>query len=162
MSPAQPVTQNSQIQSNSHVVVGIARPRNPPVPTGEAAIWLQMYRQDGQRVDDEATLSIGDEITVHVNIAFFSAIPHVSIIDPQSTFSTVVTQPSTSTILYARNAPGALIVHATIDTPQVVQYRYRIRMNYLGRSLLEPIEVRDGSGTIHAQSQAVMVYVVAP
>ncbi len=162
MSPAQPVIQNSRIQSNGQVVVGIARPRNVIAPTGEAAVWLQMYRTDGSLVEDEATFMYGEEVIVSVSMAFFSTIPHVTIIDPQSSLSTLMTQPNNPAMMSVRIMDRALTLHATIDTPQVIQYRYRIRMNHAGRSLLEPIEIRDGSGTVHAQSQTVMVYVVTP
>jgi hypothetical protein len=162
MTPAQPVRQQSQIQTNDDVLVGIARPRNQPAPTGEAAIWLQMYRSDGSLVQDGETFLVGDEITVNVSIAFFSAIPHVTIVDPQSALSSVVGQPHSTAPTSTRLSPDALILHATVETPQVLHYRYRIRMEYVGQSILEPIEIRDGSGTLHAQSNAVMVYVVTP
>ncbi|MBM4413983.1 MAG: hypothetical protein FJ040_11145 [Chloroflexi bacterium] len=162
MTPAQPVRQQSQIQANADVLVGIARPRNQPAPTGEAAIWLQMYHTDGSLVQDGETFLVGDEITVTVSMAFFGAIPHVTIVDPQSALSRVVNQLHSTAPSSVRLSPDALILHATVDTPQVLQYRYRIRMEYVGQSILEPIEIRDGSGTLHAQSNAVMVYVVAP
>lgn len=162
MSPAQAVSQTGTLETSGDVLVGIARPRNTPAPTGEAAIWLQLYDQNGKRLDESSTLTLGDEITVRVSTAFFSSIPHVTIHDPQSTLSTITKPPVTTLTLSTRIDGSTLTLRTSIDTPKIIQYHYRIRLTHLGRSLLDPIEVRDGSGTLHAQSHAVMVSVVAP
>jgi hypothetical protein len=162
MSPAQPITFNGLLQSDDDVLVGIARPRNAPIPTGEAVIWQQMYRDDGTLLPNKATLTQGEEITVRVSMAFFSSIPHVSIHDPQSTLSTIVVPPVNATSNNSRSESHAITMHVSIDAAKIVQYHYRIRLTHVGQSILEPIEILDGSGTLHAQSHAVMVSVVAP
>lgn len=162
MSPAQPITFNGLLQSDDDVLVGIARPRNAPTPSGEAVIWLQMYRDDGTLLPNKATLTRGEEITVRVSMAFFSSIPHISITDPQSTLSTILTPPVNATDVHVRSETHAITLHASVDTAKILQYHYRIRLTHVGQSILEPINIYDGSGTLHAQSQAVMVSVVAP
>jgi len=162
MSPAQNITTDGLLQSDNAVLVGIARPRNPPTPTGEAVIWLQLYRDDGSLVTDKAMLTLGEEVSVRVSMAFFSSIPHVSITDPQSTLSTIITLPINASGVSLQSAPQAITLHDSVDAAKIIQYHYRIRLNHVGQSVIEPIEIRDGSGTLHAQSNAVMVYVVAP
>lgn len=162
MSPAQPIMSDGLLQSDDEVLVGIARPRNAPNPTGEAVIWLQMYRDDGTLLSNKTTLTRGEEITVRVSMAFFSIIPHISIVDPQSTLSTMLTIPVNASDASLRSETQAITMHASVDTTTILQYQYRIRFDYVGQSILEPINMYDGSGTLHAQSQAVMVSVVAP
>lgn len=162
MSPAQIMNQNGRIQSDTDVLIGIARSRNMPTPTGDATVWLQLYRPNGSLITDDSNLTLGDEVIVRVSVAFFDAIPHVIIMDPQSSLSAIVAPPNASTTTSVFTAPHMLTLHTGIDTAQLLHYQYRIRLNHTGRSLLEPIEIRDGSGTLHAQSQAVMVSVVAP
>lgn len=162
MSPAQPITFNGLLQSEKDVLIGIARPRNAPTPTGDAVIWLQMYRDDGTLLPNDVTLTRGEEVTVRVSMAFFSSIPHVSISDPQSTLSTLMTPPVNAANINSHSDHQAITIHASVDTAQIYQYHYRIRFDHVGQSLLKPIEIYDGSGTLHAQSQAVMVSVVAP
>lgn len=162
MSPAQAITFDGLLLSDDDVLVGIARPRNTPTPTGEAVIWQQLYRDDGTLLPNKTTLTRGEEITVRVSMAFFSSIPHISISDPQSTLSTIMAPPINDAGMSLHNAPHAIILHASVDTAKIIHYIYRIRMDHMGQSILEPIQIRDGSGTLHAQSQAVMVSVVAP
>jgi Bacterial Ig-like domain len=162
MSPAQPIAVDGLLQTDDDVLVGIARPRNTPTPTGEAVIWLQMYRDDGTYIPSKAVITRGEEITVRVRMAFFSSIPHVSIIDPQSTLSTIMTPPVNTSGISVQSESHLITLHTSVDSARIVQYNYRIRLTHVGQSILEPIEIRDGSGTLHARSNTVMVYVVAP
>jgi hypothetical protein len=74
----------------------------------------------------------------------------------------MITLPINASGVSLQSAPQAITLHDSVDAAKIIQYHYRIRLNHVGQSVIEPIEIRDGSGTLHAQSNAVMVYVVAP